>query len=397
MFSDEIERFYPIVDALDTSEPLPRPQFAGLLAKACREDLDAEEIARLLNATRDEDNRTLVLERAASLRRPHDREVLLLPPLYFSSICENRCAYCEFSTGGGKQLDLEEFEREFSYLLSLGFRSIELVSSQDPQLYRRAGEYRPESQVFDVAELLPFFDIAHRLLEGSGGGMLTTNIPPLDVASLRLLKNRGLDCFLVWQETFDPRQYRKLHYAHGPKGNQAFRLNSMENAIAAGIEHLAGAFLKGLHDWRREEVFLYLFDRYLRKRNGRGFSIIGTPRVKGRFARSSRIRPYRVSDQDYVLNIALDRILFDGVLWLQTRESFAFNLDLIQRFGGGVILTLVSSTAPGGYAAPSTTHAQFPVHKQDLEASMAALRSAGIDVHLDWDSSTLGTFLGRGE
>ena len=115
--------------------------------------------------------------------------------------------------------------------------------------------------------------------------MLTTNIPPLDVESLRRLRENGLDCFLVWQETFNPGQYAQASLPReGRKASQGFRLDSMENAIAAGIKHLAGAFLKGLYDWRKEEVLLYLFDRYLKTKNGRGFSIIGTPRVKGDFA-----------------------------------------------------------------------------------------------------------------
>ncbi len=396
MFSRSIAEILPLARQVGARQPLGASQFRDLLHKAWRTDLDADELVSLLNGTRDLANRNAVLEFASTLRRPHDREVLLLPPLYFSSVCENRCAYCEFSTGNGLRLSLEEFENEFQHLVSLGFRSIELFSSQDPELYLHTHDFALEDQRFVVDLVLPYFDVARKILDRHGRGMLTTNIPPLDVASLARLRDRGLDCFLVWQETFDPDQYERLHWSHGPKSNQAFRLDSMEHALEAGIPHLAGAFLKGLHDWRQEEVFLCLFDRYLKKRNGRGLSIIGTPRVKGRFADAAIIQRHRVSDEDYILNVALDRILFDGILWLQTRESFQFNHELIRRFGGGVILTILSSTAPGGYAAPAKAHSQFPVFKQDLDTSIAVLADLGMRVLLDWDAATLDSFAQRG-
>lgn len=345
----------------------------------------------LVGSTRDPANRETLLRFAAEYRRPHDREVLLLPPLYFSSICENRCRYCSFSRKG-ERLTLEQFEREVAFLIDLGFRSIELVSSQDPELYPHAEGFSLEEQRFHTEAMLPYVQLVSEALGSNGGGMLTTNIPPLDVDSLRALRRSGLDCFLVWQETFNPAQYHRLHVERAPKGNQAFRLNAMENSIEAGIPHLAGAFLKGLYDWREEEVALYLFNRYLKGKNGRGLSIVGTPRIKGEFTESELIAPFRVSNEEYEANIALDRILFDGILWLQTRESFDFNLDLLTQFGGGVILTLISSTAPGGYSSPASAVPQFPVYKQDMDECVRRLEGAGFDVRFAWDAKTLASF-----
>ena len=99
-----------------------------------------------------------------------------------------------------------------------------------------------------------------------------------------------------------------------------------------------------------------------------------------------------MTDREYEVNIALDRILFDGILWLQTRESFDFNRRLIRRFGGGVILTLACSTAPGGYAAPAVAPAQFPVFNEKLSESVALLEAEGLAVHYAWDESVLAAF-----
>jgi 2-iminoacetate synthase len=342
-------------------------------------------------ATREAEGRERILEFAAAYRRPHDREILLLPPLYFSSICENDCPYCDFSTDG-ERLPLGRFQDEVDALLGIGYRSIELVSSQDPGLYAHHPRYAVDGQAFVIDGALEYFRIAARRLADNGGGMLTSNVPPLDTESLKKLKDAGLDCFLIWLECLDGTQYSRLHHSLGPKSNQAFRLNSFDRAKTAGIEHVAGAFLKGLHHWRSEEFILYMLDQYLRQTYGRGFTIIGTPRLKGAFTQSDFVRGFQMSDDDYELNIALDRVLFDGILWLQTRESFEMNRTLINRYGGGVILTVSCSTAPGGYSAPAHAKAQFPVQNQDLQISKARLEEDGFRVHFDWKSDTLRGF-----
>lgn len=389
-FSEVFPKIVERVRRIGTSPPIGEDETLGLLDKAATcEALGEDEIIELLNGLTEPANARVVREYSRDYSRPREEEVLLLPPLYFSSICENRCAYCDFSNGNGQRLSQTAFEEEVDALLDLGYRSIELVSSQDPELFVRRIPFDPVDQRFDVRNTAQYFKtLCHRLTE-EGGGMITSNIPPVCTSGFAELKTAGLDCFLAWLETFDPTQYSLLHVNTGPKGNQDFRLDSFERAREAGIEHVAGAFLKGLHDWRKEEAVLYLLEQHLKSRWGRGFSIIGSPRVKGRFLGSVAIREYEVSDEEYELNIALDRVLFDGVLWLQTRESFDFNRHLINTYGGGVVLTLTSCTAPGGYSKPSQSKSQFPVFKQNLMESANQLAEDGFTVRFAWDSGDL--------
>ena len=393
MFSQVLNELLPLAENVGRTPLLSPRDVLPLLEKAVRrERLSHEEIALLLGATLAEENKKLILDFAAGYERPHGREILLLPPLYFSSICENKCPYCSFPNSVGSRLTRDEFLAEFDALLDLGYRSIELVSSQDPKLYAHDHTYSWDEQRFRIDGALDYFKIAKRRLSEAGGGMLTSNIPPLDAKSLARLGKGGLDCYLSWLETLDTRQYVALHKGKTPKANQAFRLNTFENALGAGIEHVAGAFLKGLHDWRKEEVLLYLFDAYLKDKFGRGFSIIGTPRLKGLFTESPLVKAYQVPDEDYELNIALDRVLFDGILWLQTRESPQMNRRLIGHFGAGVILTLDSSTAPGGYSGPPKSAAQFPVFHQKIFEAVSEFEERGFKVVFGWDSQTLASF-----
>jgi len=392
-FSQKLDKLFNEAKKIGKSKPLSPKVLLSLLEKCGNgKSLEIDEVIELVNSTGREENKKLILDFSAHYKRPHDQEILLLPPLYFSSICENKCVYCDFSANKGVRLSYDELLDEFNALLDMNYRSIELVSSQDPELYSHCEGFDLENQSYDIDKAAQYFEIAKKRLKEKGDGMLTSNIPPVDVDSFKMLKEAGLDCYLSWMETLNPKQYSKLHYKKGPKANQAFRLDSFDKAIEAGIDHIAGAFLKGLYDWKKEEVVFYLFDKYLKKRNGRGFSIIGSPRLKGPFIESKLVKPYQVSDEDYELNIALDRILFDGILWLQTRESFALNQRLITRYGGGLILTLTSCTSPGGYYKLSKSKAQFPVFKQDLQKSVDSLEKCGYEAIFNWDCKTLLDF-----
>jgi 2-iminoacetate synthase ThiH len=395
MFSDTLSKILVQAERIGSSPPIPARDFVLLLeSSAAGNRLSIEEIYELLNGTLSKENWNVALEFVKGYRRPHDKEILLLPPLYFTSICESRCSYCDFSEKGIR-LTPEQFMNEFETLMDLNYRSIELVCAQDPELFVHIDGFSLEGQRFNLDPVLGYFESAKKRLIQSGGGMLTSNIPPVDLDSFRRLKGIGLDCYLIWLETFNPSQYSMLHDKKSPKSNQAFRLDSMEMAAKAGVEHLAGAFLKGLYEWRKEELVLYCMDAYLEKTVGHGFSILGSPRLKGKFATSELVNSFAVSDEEYELNVALDRILFNGILWLQTREPFELNRRLINRFGGDVILTLTCSTAPGGYHSTYRTKAQFPVHKQELAASVRELEDKGFNVRFDWNSETLSSFQRR--
>jgi len=392
MFSDKLPGLIRAVAAIGQQTPVNPSQMRALLEKRVSgRPLESEEVIALLNGLSAEANRTLVRTISAEFRRPHDREILLLTPLYFSSICENKCAYCDFNASGGR-LALPEFLEELDELLAQGYRSLELVSSQDPDLYLKHEPFRLNGQEFDATSSLEYFRWARRRMDAAGGGLLISNIPPLDDDSFRGLRAAGLDMYLSWAECFDPEQYAFMHPTKSPKSHQGYRLDAFQRALDAGIPHLAGAFLKGLFDWRREEAILYLFDRWLRETCGRGFSIIGTPRLKGPFAASERVRAFAVDDDDYELNLALDRILFDGALWLQTRESADFNFGFIRRYGGGVLLTADCSTAPGGYRRPARNKPQFPVHRQNVQNAIRLFEDAGFQTRFAWDAGVLREF-----
>ncbi len=390
MFSERLAEVSPSLEEIGRQVIIDRRQTEALLEKASSgQRLELDELVALLNGLSDSRNAQAVLDVARATSRPNDHEVLLLPPLYFSSVCENTCAYCDFSCGQGVRLTCDQFIAEVQALIDLGYRSIELVSGQDPELFIHREPFDMVNQRFDVQPAAAYFRLLKDAISSNGRGMVTSNVPPVCTDGFRQLRSAGLDCFLAWLETFNPDRYTTLHSASGPKGHQAFRLDSFDRAREAGIGHVAGAFLKGLYDWRKEEAALYLLDQHLEARWGRGFSIIGTPRVKGRFTRTRIGSSYWMDDAAYELNLALDRILFNGTIWLQTREPFQLNRRLLNTYGGGVVMTVNCSTAPGGYSEPTSADPQFPVHYTDEMQGMATLQDDGFTVRSSWGPADL--------
>ncbi|MCX6707008.1 MAG: hypothetical protein NT001_02600, partial [Candidatus Woesearchaeota archaeon] len=187
--------------------------------------LEENESIALIHASIIDDIAQNIIKTAAMLERPHKNKIFALPPLYVDSICENRCIYCNFREDGDS-LSYEEFRTELKALLSKGYRSIELVFGQNPSIFRRKEPFKLRDQQFDISSVIKYFEIAKGEIDSAGGGMLTLNAPPLDKDSYKQLKKNGLDCFLLWAETFNPMQYARLHPGHTPKTEQRYRLES---------------------------------------------------------------------------------------------------------------------------------------------------------------------------
>ncbi len=101
MFSEKLVEHIELARQIGTQQLISPHETERLLVKATEPDgLSPAEIITLLNGLDDPANARVVVDFSRSYSRPRDGEVFLLPPLYFSSICENKCAYCDFSTGG---------------------------------------------------------------------------------------------------------------------------------------------------------------------------------------------------------------------------------------------------------------------------------------------------------
>jgi len=279
---------------------------------------------------------------AAVTERRFGKVIQLYAPLYLSNECANICLYCGFSADvkiPRISLSTEQAVREAGRLHEEGFRHVLLVT----------GEFRRR---YDVDRIE---DVVRRL--GGRFASISIEVFPMEVEEYKSLTDAGVDGLTLYQETYDPAAYEKLH-PKGTKRNFANRVRAIEKGGEAGFRSLGVGALLGLADWRVEGVLLAWHARYLTRRFWQSRIAISFPRVNPNEADFEP--PCSVSDADLLQIIVGMRLLLpDAELVLSTREGPEFRDRLV---GLGVTrMSAGSKTSPGAYTACGDWGKQFDV------------------------------------
>jgi 2-iminoacetate synthase len=301
--------------------------------------------------------------------------VRAVSPLYVSSICKEKCTYCNYRAGSEDpglkrvRLSMEELEREVRFLVAeRGLRAVELVYASDP--------------LIGVDELEAHIALTKKILAEYGGARVGLSAEPMEVADYERLRAAGLSFSVVWQETYDPARYAELHPGRQVKSDYAYRVDSFARMLEAGIEDVGIGVLSGLADWRRDWSMLMRHEVWLRERHGRGASILGIPRVKAAPGAVFREFGFAPSDDQFLALVALHKARFPDVRpFVSTREDFDMCLRLAE--GGGCLFTFNCSVTPGGYTLENAG-AQFVTGNFDALQYAERVEQAGFRVDWDW-------------
>ena len=341
------------VDRAMATSPLERTpeDFAALLSPAAGARL--EELAR--------SSRRLTIARFG-------RTMRMYAPLYLSNECLTTCAYCGFARElpiARKTLSPEETLEEARHLLRDGFRSILLLTGEHERL---TGVQFLEDRIRLLAQEVP---------------QLSIEIQVWSEEEYRRLVAAGCEGTVIYQETYHPETYARVHLA-GRKRHFRWRLLGPERAARAGMRRIGIGALLGLHeDWRYEAIATAAHARFLMKRHWRSQVSVSVPRLRPSPAGFQPPRP--VEDDELVrLICALRLVLPDAGLVLSAREAPAFRDGL---FRIGITHTSAGShTEPGGYEHPEEATGQFEVADTRPPREVAAkLRELGYDtVWEDW-------------
>ncbi len=296
------------------------------------------------------------------------RTMHMYAPLYLSNECLTTCVYCGFARElpiARKTLTPEETLAEARHLVRQGFRSILLLT----------GEHQRLTGVDFLEERIR---------------LLATEVPSLAVEvqvwseeEYRRLAAAGCDAVVIYQETYHPETYARVHLA-GRKRHYEWRLLGPERAARAGMRRVGIGALLGLHDdWRYEAVAMAAHARFLMGRYWRTQVTVSVPRLRPSAAGWQPASP--ISDRELVqLVCALRLLLPDAGIVISARESPAFRDGLFQV---GVTHTSAGShTEPGGYEHPQEATEQFEVADLRPPAEVAdRLRELGYEpVWEDW-------------
>lgn len=312
----------------------------------------------------------IMAQRAQSLTRRHfGNTVQLYVPLYLSSHCSGGCAYCGFASDRAAPrhaLSPEAAESEMRALKELGFEEILLLTGE--RTSKADYEYIRDS----VALAARHF---HNV---------NVEVFPMSTEEYRGLVRAGCTGVTLYQETFEPVQYRKMH-RWGPKADYNARIDAPDRLLSAGMRTVGLGALLGLSNPVYDLLALYRHAKWLQKKHWKAGISISFPRLR---PEAGGFEPlYPVDEKKLARYIFAFRICMpDTPLVLSTRESAAFRDGMA---GLGISkMSAASKTTVGGYSGENEfEEGQFAVSDdRALEPFRAALRAKGLEpVFKNWD------------
>ena len=283
----------------------------------------------------------------------YGNRIVLFAPLYLSNYCVNGCVYCPYHQKNKhiarKKLTQEEIKKEVIALQDMGHKRLALETGEDP--INNPIEYVLES-------IKTIYSIKHK---NGAIRRVNVNIAATTVENYRKLKEAGIGTYILFQETYNKKNYEALHPT-GPKHNYAYHTEAMDRAMEGGIDDVGIGVLFGLEMYRYDFVGLLMHAEHLEAVHGVGPHTISVPRICPADDIDKDDFTNAISDKIYEKIVMVIRMAvpYTGMI-ISTRESKRVRervLELgVSQISGG------SKTSVGGYEKPETedetTSAQF--------------------------------------
>lgn len=241
-------------------------------------------------------------------RKHFGNTVYLFTPIYIANYCQNYCIYCGFNCYNNirrKKLSMEEIEHEMQVIADTGMEEILILT----------GESRKYSDVQYIGEAVK---IARRYFRNIG-----IEIYPVNTNEYRYLHECGVDYVTVFQETYNPEHYEKLHLL-GHKRIWPYRFDAQERALRAGMRGAGFSALLGLDDFRKDALATALHVFLLQRRYPHAELSLSCPRLRP-IVNNDKINPRDVGEKELCQVLCAYRLFlpFAGIT-VSSRESLSF-------------------------------------------------------------------------
>ena len=320
---DDIELVNRLIDKTNERKGLTHREAAVLLA--CD---DPEAIRRILS-------------QAEKIKKDfYGNRIVMFAPLYLSNYCINGCVYCPYHAKNKhiprKKLTQEEIRREVIALQDMGHKRLALETGEDP-------ENCPIEYVLESIQTI--YSIKHK---NGAIRRVNVNIAATTVENYRKLKEAGIGTYILFQETYNQKQYESLHPT-GPKHNYAYHTEAMDRAMEGGIDDVGCGVLFGLNLYKYDFVGLLMHAEHLEAVHGVGPHTISVPRVRNADDIDASSFTNAISDELFQKIVAILRIAvpYTGII-ISTRESQKTR-EMVLKYGVSQI-SGASRTSVGGYA-----------------------------------------------
>lgn len=368
MFYDEIKKY----DWDSTTQCIMSKTDDDVRRALGKQRCDIDDFMALISPAADK-----YLEQMARLSRKLTRErfgktISMFIPVYISNSCANSCVYCGFHVQNKMKrtvLSEEQIIAEYEAIKRLGpFDSILVLTGENPKV--ASVEYI--GRALELAK--PYFN------------NLQVEVMPLSTADYQLLRDKGLNGVVCFQETYNEKNYKNYH-PRGPKSDYQWRVNGYDRMGMAGVHKIGMGVLIGLEDWRTDATMLARHLRYMEKTYWRTQYSVNFPRM--RCAENGGFRPNTVMSDRELAQLTFAMRIFDHDVDISysTRETATVRDNMATL--GVTTMSAESHTEPGGYANPRQSLAQFETSDNRTAREVAAaLKAIGMEpVWKNWDRS----------
>ncbi len=333
-----------------------------------KESLLPEDFAALLSPAAEPFLEEMARKGKEETRKHFGNGVSLFTPLYIANYCENNCIYCGYNCKNrilrGK-LSMEEIETELKNIASTGLQDILLLT----------GESRKASDVAYIGEAVK---IAARYF-----ALVGVEIYPLNTDEYEYLHQCGADYVCVYQETYNPVKYERLHLS-GPKRIYPYRFNAQERALKGGMRSVAFGALLGLDDFRKDAFATGMHAYLVQQKYPHGEISFSPPRLRP-IINNDKINPKDVHEAQLLQVMLAYRLFmpFAGIT-ISTREREGFRDHVI-----GMCATKISAgvkVSVGGHGEEAKGDEQFEISDpRNVEEVRRAIITHGLQpVYVDY-------------
>lgn len=305
--------------------------------------LDAQDFAALLSPAAGEYLEPMAQRARAETRKYFGNAINLFTPLYIANYCENHCIYCGFNCTNKihrARLNQAQIEQEMQAIAQTGLEEILILTGESPRM----------SDVHYIGEACKQ---AKRIFKVVG-----LEVYPMDAKDYAYLHDCGADYVTVFQETYNTRQYGKLHLG-GRKRIFPYRFNAQERALMGGMRGVGFAALLGLDDFRKDAYATGIHAALIQKKYPQAEIAFSCPRLRP-IINNDKINPRDVHEPQLLQVVMAYRIFMPfASITISSREGARFRDNVI-----GIAATKISAGVDvgiGGHTGEAKGDEQFEI------------------------------------
>lgn len=327
------------------------------------EYLSIENLKALLSSAAEDLIEDLAFKASKIKQKYFGNNVSLFTPLYLSNFCNSKCVYCGFQKGNKiarAKLDENEIREEMQAISKTGLQEILMLT----------GEGREFASAEYIAKAC---EIAREYFKVVGVEIYAMNIDEYE-----LLHEKGCDYVTVFQETYNPIKYSKIHLA-GEKSVFDYRFNAQERALRAGMRGVAFGALLGIDDFRKDALATALHAYFLQQLYPSAEISISIPRLRP-IINNAKIHPKDVSEKRLLQVLCAYRLFLPFAhITISSRERQGFRDEVIKL--GASKMSAGVSVGIGEHKGEKKGDEQFEISDdRSVKEILTMLENSGLQV-----------------